>query len=255
LWNLIRRNGAQKFDGKLEVLETGMLRPKKSLLALFGLTRNLEKARQFAKLIPCENCSLPGCNYRRGPYKHALPQIENVRTLQRNSLKNSEEKKSLESAAVQKPKYKTNLRALEKWSRERLQLNFLPDNSIEAKFHYAGTTCSNMGRELEYDFHVRLASPANDFQILEMNCAPAVGDTGHRFQCEFLKDAKNLTQKISDEKPLLGRPLREVFNWERAYNPAGCFCDIERREHKWGLVFEVIYFALGQRGDSAGNEE
>ena len=69
LWNLIRQNGARHFAGELDVMETGMFRPKKSLLAVFGITRNLEKARKLAKLIPCENCSLPGCQYRRG----ALP--------------------------------------------------------------------------------------------------------------------------------------------------------------------------------------
>ena len=28
----------------------------------------LEKARQLAKLIPCENGSLPNCRFRRSPY-------------------------------------------------------------------------------------------------------------------------------------------------------------------------------------------
>ncbi len=69
LWNLLRQNGARHFNGRLEVLETGMLRPKKSLLAVMGITRNLEKARSLARLIPCEACSLPDCRYRRG----ALP--------------------------------------------------------------------------------------------------------------------------------------------------------------------------------------
>ena len=35
--------------------------------------------------------------------------------------------------------------ALRKWSQERLQLNFLADGSVEARFRYEGTTCSNMG--------------------------------------------------------------------------------------------------------------
>ncbi len=79
LWNLIRQTGARHFDGKLAVLESGMLRPKKSLLAVFGLTHHLEKARSLAKLIPCETCSLPGCQYRRAAYKRARSQLEDVR--------------------------------------------------------------------------------------------------------------------------------------------------------------------------------
>jgi hypothetical protein len=247
LWNLIRQNTAQNFDGKLEVLETGMLRPKKSLLALFGLTRDLEKARKFAELIPCENCSLPNCNYRRGPYKHAPPQIEDVRVLQSNAFENADGENFNESALTQNAKYKINLRALEKWSRERLQLNFLPDGSAEAKFRYEGTTCLNAGRALEFDYVVQIAPPEEKFKILKMNCAPAPGDTGHKFQCEYLNDAESFMREITDERPLLGQPLNDVLNWRREYNPSGCFCDAERREHKWGLVFEVIHFALIRR--------
>jgi hypothetical protein len=81
LWDLIRQGGTHHFDGKLDVMDTGMLRPKKSLLAVLGITHNLEKARKLARLIPCENCSLPGCDYRRGPYKRAMRQIENVNFL------------------------------------------------------------------------------------------------------------------------------------------------------------------------------
>ena len=63
-------------------MDTGMLQPKKSLLALFGLTRHLDKVRAAAHLVPCENCSLPRCQYRRAPYQHFPPQIEDVRRLQ-----------------------------------------------------------------------------------------------------------------------------------------------------------------------------
>ncbi len=86
LWNLIRQNGAHRLEGKLDVLETGMLRPKKSQLAVFGVTRHLEKARSLARLIPCENCSLPKCQYRRAPYRHAPPQTEEARALLSNAF-------------------------------------------------------------------------------------------------------------------------------------------------------------------------
>ena len=78
LWNLFRQNSNGGFPGALDVLESGMLRPKKSLLTVFGLTRDLAKARRFAKLIPCENCALPNCRYRRAAYQRSRPPIENV---------------------------------------------------------------------------------------------------------------------------------------------------------------------------------
>ena len=253
LWNLIRQDGTRQFDGKLEVMETGMLRPKKSLLAVFGVTHNLEKARKLAKLIPCENCSLPGCAYRRGPYKHAPPQIEDVRFLQANGFENADEKFFNESVLIQNAKYSVNPKALRKWSEERLQLKILADNSVEAQFHYEGTTCSNMGRPLEYHYRVKLAPPGDVYRITEASCAPAPGDTGHTYQCEYLDHAASFMQSIVREKPLLGRPLNDVLTWERFHDPSGCYCDHDRRAHKWGLVFEVIHFALVQREKEMAN--
>lgn len=78
LWNLISQDNRRAFPGELSVLDSGMLRPKKSLLAVFGVTRDVEKARRFATLIPCENCSLPGCQYRRTAYRRAPRQFEEI---------------------------------------------------------------------------------------------------------------------------------------------------------------------------------
>ena len=243
LWSLIRQTGAPHFDGQLEVLETGMLRPKKSLLAVIGITRNLEQARRLAKLVPCENCFLPNCQYRRAPYRQAPPQIEDVRALLSRALEDLNPAAALKDGA----KYRTNVRALEKWSKERLRLEALPDGSINARFHYEGTTCSNMGRALQFDYRIRLGPPESRYRILEMSCAPSPGDTGHQFQCEYLNNAEALMRAITGEKPLLGRPLSDVFDWQREYDPSGCFCNGARREHKWGQVLEVIHFALDRR--------
>ena len=54
-------------------------------------------------------------------------------------------------------------------------------------------------------------------------------------------------REITEERPLLGRPLNDVLRWQRSYDPSGCYCDGSRREHKWGLVLEVIHFALARR--------
>ena len=54
-------------------------------------------------------------------------------------------------------------------------------------------------------------------------------------------------ENIAGEKPLLGRPLNEVLGWERRSSPSGCYCDLDRRLHKWGLVLEVLHYALVQQ--------
>ena len=249
LWNLIKQTPGRGFPGELGVMETGMLRPKKSLLALVGITRNLELARRSARLIPCQNCSLPGCLYRRAPHLNALPQFEDIHQLQNSRYDNA-----VPSPLARNAKYSVNTRALQKWSQERLQLNFLPDGPVEALFRYEGTTCSNLGRALEFDYRVKLGTADDHYKIIETSCVPSPGDTGHMQQCEYLNDDAALMRSIATEKPLLGRPLNEVLAWERVSNPSGCYCDLERRHHKWGLVFEVIHFALVQREKAASME-
>ena len=49
----------------MEALESGALRPKKSLLAVFGLTRKTEGVRRLTEVAGCESCSLAACQYRR----------------------------------------------------------------------------------------------------------------------------------------------------------------------------------------------
>jgi len=76
LWELFRRQFPGGFPGELDVLESGMLRPKKSQLAVVGLTRDLEKARCLHSLIPCEQCPMSNCQYRRAPFKRYRPRME-----------------------------------------------------------------------------------------------------------------------------------------------------------------------------------
>lgn len=54
-----------KLPGDMEALESGALRPKKSQLAVFGLTRHTEGVRRLTEVVACESCSLPACQYRR----------------------------------------------------------------------------------------------------------------------------------------------------------------------------------------------
>jgi hypothetical protein len=246
IFDLIRQKRRLEFPEEIQVLDTGMLQPKKSLLAVFGITSHLDRVRRPAKLIPCENCCLPSCQYRRVPYKRYLPQIEDVRRLQDGM--NLDRAKKVKSKAVldSNAKYSTNVRALQKWSQERLELKIMNDRSVEARFRYEGTTCTNLGRPLEFEYHVKLSPSEDDYRIVDASCAPAFGDTGHIFMCEYLTNSEELMASIAGEKPLLGRPLNDVLTWERTQDPSGCYCARDSRDHKWGLVFEVLHYALVQ---------
>jgi hypothetical protein len=240
--------GANGLPGELRVLESGMLQPKKSLLAVFGITQQIDRVRRFANLVPCENCSFSPCQYRRAPYQHAPAQLEDVRRLQPNDRNGAQTTILNGSRLDQNARYSINPRALRKWSQERLQLRML-DRCVEARFRYEGTTCSNLGRPLAYDYLIKLDGPENGYRIRETLCAPAPGDTGHAAMCEYINNGETLTATIARECPLVGRPLNDVLMWKRPFSPAACYCDAESRMHKWGLVLEVIHFVLA-KGES-----
>lgn len=252
LWELMRPRQNGGLPGPLRVLDTGMLQPKKSLLAVFGLTRHPERLQRFARLVPCETCSYSPCQYRRAPYRHTRPQIEDVHRFQNGGHTAANRVAPDAGALDHAARYSVNARALDKWSRERLQLHPLADGSVRAQFRYEGTTCSNLGHPLTYVYLLKVGPAAEGYRIVESTCVPAPGDSGYTYMCAYLNDADSLMTAIDGEKPLLGRPLNDVLAWRRESRPSGCYCDVESRLHKWGLVLEVIHYALVQREKAAG---
>ncbi|MGO9008556.1 MAG: hypothetical protein ACLQPN_00510 [Bryobacteraceae bacterium] len=237
LLDLLRQGGRQPLPGELETLESGALRPKKSQLAVFGLTRHTERVRRLTELSPCENCSYMPCQFRRAAYVRgagAAP-LETVRFVSYNGA----------------PGYSTNRKALRRWAAERLTISRRDDGTTGARFHYQGTTCTNMGRPLEFDYHLSLGRREEGYPILEARCGPAPGDTGHTFMCQYDADGK-LLAAVDAEKPMLGRPLHEALNWHGPPNAAGCYCEPASRQHKWGLVLETIHYALLGQESAAG---
>jgi hypothetical protein len=140
--------------------------------------------------------------------------------------------------------YSVNTKALRRWADERLVLTRREDGTIEARFRYDGTTCTNLGRPLAYDYLVVLGPREEGYRIREQHCGPAPGDTGHTYMCRYMNNAEHLMVAIDREKPLLGQPLDEVLTWQRPADMAGCYCEPASRKHKWGLVLETIRYAL-----------
>jgi hypothetical protein len=228
----------------VEVLESGMLRPKKSLLAVFGLTHRVERVNRLTDLVPCQNCSFSPCQYRRAPYRRA-PVSSNPELAAMAGV---------ETVATAPPatpldrqaKYSVNAKALERWRTERLSLTPRPDGGIDATFHYDGTTCTNMGRPLAFRYQVTLGSREEGFPIRHQQCGPVEGDTGHRYMCRYMSNREHLLAAIDRERPLNGQPLNNVLTWTRSLQGAGCYCEPDSRQHKWGLVLETIHYALAR---------
>jgi hypothetical protein len=204
--------------GPLGALDSGALFPKKSQLAVFGVTRAVDRTVRLTDLVPCRQCALPNCRYRRVPYARTAP--------------------------VERPSYSTSEKALRRWAAERLVLENRPDGTVEARFRYDGVTCTNLGTPLAFDYEVTLGPRGEGLPILRQRCTPAPGDTGHLSMCQHVADGPALMAAIEHERPLAGRPLAEVLAWHRAGVGAGCYCEPASREHKWGLVLETIHYAL-----------
>jgi hypothetical protein len=234
LLELLKRTRNESFPSCVEALDSGMLRPKKTLLAVFGVTRHTERLRRLTGLVPCENCSFGPCQYRRAPYRRApLPFGEQL---------------PVRAAALDRnAQYSVNRKALKRWAEERLSITERDDGSLEAVFRYDGTTCTNMGRPLTFHYCVKLGSRAEGYPIREQRCVPAAGDTGHTYMCRYVEDPTGLIEAIETERPLSGERLDAVLSWQRVPSVAGCFCESASREHKWGLVLETIHYALVQR--------
>jgi hypothetical protein len=241
--NLLALIGRARQDAMaLDVLDSGMLRPKKSLLAVFGLTSHTDRVRRLTDLSPCENCSFAACQYRRAPYRRGLqPGAREHSALAGQAA-------PLDGAA----RYSVSLKALRRWSAERLSISTRADGTLDAVFRYEGTTCTNMGRPLEFHYHVTLGPRSEGYPIREQSCRPAPGDAGHTSMCRYLSDREELITSIERERPLHGQPLDDVVRWTRPANPAGCYCEPESRQHKWGLVLETIHYALAVRPARSG---
>ena len=69
LFELIARGRARPWPELLDVLPSGMLRPKKSLFAVFGLTDRGARAIAGPRPVPCARCSFSPCRYRRARYR------------------------------------------------------------------------------------------------------------------------------------------------------------------------------------------
>lgn len=230
------RSGRAELPGAVQALDSGALRPRKSQLAVLGLTRHPDRLAHLGTRVPCENCSLARCQYRRTPYRRAArgPAAPAAAPVPDGSVQ------------ADRP-YRCSTRALQRWSRERLSLTILADGCLEATFRYEGTTCTNMGRELAFLYTVTLGPAGEGYPIREQHCAPETGDSGHTAMCEYARRPDALLSAIEGERPLSGRPLGDVLSWQRPQSVAGCYCDAASREHKWGLVLETIHYALTRR--------
>jgi len=204
----------------LRVLPSGGLRPARSTLAAFGITRrqNLDS--------PLEDF---WCDQR-------LPSATNGGKSETGESKTRH--------------YSFPERALSKWSRERLTITEQPRGRLDARFRFDGTTCSSLGRPLALDFDVELrVDGAGGYRVITCTCGPAEGDTGHQAMCAFRARPGSFLASLRAAPALRGRLLVEAVRWSPAASPGGCMCLRSDQNHKWAMVFQTLHYKLA--GSSA----
>ena len=144
LWNLLRQNGIQHFDSRLEVLESGMLGPGTRCWPSWA-SRAVWKRRgaspdaSFRSLLVAQVPVSPRVLPARTTANRRRAHVAAARVGEFNEIN---QLPVLNTGA----QYTLNAWALEKWSRERLRLELSRDGGLEAGFRYEGTTCSNLGQ-------------------------------------------------------------------------------------------------------------
>ncbi|HEX3730176.1 MAG TPA: hypothetical protein VHV47_10250 [Opitutaceae bacterium] len=203
----------------LRVLASGMLVPRKSLLALIGLTPPGRGAGP--ETVPCADCSFSPCQYRRRPYRHGA---------------------AAPGPAATGPAYRIAERALRKWAAERVALAKEPDGSVRARFRFDGTTCAHLELAFDYDF---VLGPASEgWRLHKAACGPVPGDEGHRQTCAYQADAEALQRALAAEAPSTGLTLDQAMALAAPGIPSGCHCTAEGRAHKWSMALQAVHFAL-----------
>lgn len=225
--------------GPLTILDSGMLIPKKSQLGLFGITSRRDLVRPLDEFIPCRQCGFHPCAFRRVPYLHDHAGDQSLGDA-------PAEPRQAEPAPppVQPRKYAFPRKALTKWSGQLLTLEPQADGGLTARFRYDGSTCSNAGMPLTYQYEVNLSPAGDGHRIRGGSCLPIADDDGYTFQCQFSQTPEQMSGAWPEGIPLIGLPLAEALDWEPTENSAGCLCQQSSRNHKWKIVYQTILFGL-----------
>ena len=242
LLQALQQSGPTELPEPLEVLWSGMLKPTKSMLAVFGLTQYPELLQRRADLCPCVDCSLASCAYRRMPMgsQGAIrKQLFTQSVVEPSSMSSGNQERGLSSSS-----YAFSGKALRRWADHCLKIEHLDHGRVVTCFRYEGSTCSNMGLPLAFDFVVNLVSTPDGFIIEETLCKPSKGEEGYQSMCTYIEDPPLLMKEIDEFRPLVGQPLDAVLQWNPAITMSGCLCSRGDQAHKWRVALQTIHFRL-----------
>ena len=91
-------------------------------VAVFALTRLSDRVRRLTDLVPCENCSFAPCQYRRAPYRRTPSTADPELTMVAAGADAASSAQASAPPLDVDARYSVNLKALRRWSDERLSL-------------------------------------------------------------------------------------------------------------------------------------
>lgn len=150
--------------------------------------------------------------------------------------------------------YRIAPKALKKWADQRLRIVRRGDGRLTAHFRYDGSTCSNMGVPLAFDFQVELSPlSAGGWLVDSLRAQPSADRDGFKSMCSYLAKPELFMHRLDQLRPLLGRPLQDVLDWPYPVSPSGCLCSRANQFHKWLLALRTIHYALEQDDTTSHN--
>ncbi|SVD82457.1 uncharacterized protein METZ01_LOCUS435311, partial [marine metagenome] len=140
--------------------------------------------------------------------------------------------------------YSFSDKALSGWREKRLEILDEGDE-LHAFFRFDGSTCTNLGLPLLFEYRVDLCRQGEDnYRLLGFSCEPHPDDTGHTGMCAYLQDAGAIMEKIRVPPALPDSSLAKVLEWNPPVSPAGCLCAQSSRDHKWRIVLQTLHYSL-----------
>ncbi|MCA9236388.1 MAG: hypothetical protein KDA44_13020 [Planctomycetales bacterium] len=193
----------------IQVLPSGGLQPAKSTLAVVGVTS-------------------------KTPDKHELSEFWSRRLA--------------EIAVIPPPlpaQYGFPAKTLALWRTKRLRFTHNHAGNVTALFRFDGSTCTNMGLPLAFDYTVELRREDDGVhRIVRVDCQPAADRSGYQSMCAYLDNPDRFMAQLGEYRPLVGRTLDEALLWDAPTSPAGCLCSRASQDHKWRAVLHTLHYAL-----------
>ena len=212
-------------DTKLTMLDSGMLSPEHSQLALFGLGQSNVVEAFESGAMPCIGCSMDPCSYRRAQYAGDV----------------QAQLTSTASGAVAFD-YAYPDKALRRWSRELLIVDSCDEQYVRATFRPDCKTCSNLGVPFGIDYSIELGPRRDGFPIRKLACQPR--DSDYQSMCSYLKDPEGFPREMVGVPGFVDQQLDQALEWDPVVEPSGCLCRQPARDHKWKIALQTVHYKL-----------